>query len=208
MAFVGFFSLKLALFFSFGYLFGTFLLGPDLDTKSSSYHRWGVFRFMWEPYRKTFLHRSIFTHLPVVGDIIRIVYLGCWFVLLIILPSYVIETYIPLEQIQMKSYVRLEYIVGVIVLVLIVIISFKSSPTENRKNKHRKYIIASKWIAALFVGVVASNVSTDFHLLSELKTLHLRNQIGVWFIPLGIVLSSMVHILSDVMMSSVKELRK
>ncbi|MDT4896465.1 MAG: hypothetical protein QOH25_1542, partial [Acidobacteriota bacterium] len=32
-------------------LFGGLMFGPDLDILSRQYTRWGVFRFLWLPYR-------------------------------------------------------------------------------------------------------------------------------------------------------------
>lgn len=208
MAFVGFISLKLALFFTFGYLFGTFLLGPDLDTKSSSYNRWGIFRFIWKPYRKIFIHRSIFTHLPIIGDVIRILYFGCWVLLLVILPSYIIEAHVSFEQVQLKEYVQLKYILMAVILLVGVSLVVNRPSKEIPKNRQRKYIQVSKWIAALYVVAITYNISSDYYLNYELVSLYEESQIEVWFIPLGIILASAVHILSDVMVSSMKQLKK
>ncbi len=48
--------------FSIAYLFGTFYLSPDLDINSSPYGRWGVFRFLWWPYKIMFKHRGLSHH--------------------------------------------------------------------------------------------------------------------------------------------------
>lgn len=56
------------------FLFGGMVFGPDLDTKSKPYSRWGTFRFLWLPYRKFFKHRSRFTHGLVFGSLFRVVY--------------------------------------------------------------------------------------------------------------------------------------
>jgi uncharacterized metal-binding protein len=64
--------------FSFiaGYIFGTFWLSPDLDLpQSKPFKRWGPLSIIWIPYAKIFKHRSIFTHLPVLGLAIRLGYL-------------------------------------------------------------------------------------------------------------------------------------
>ena len=63
-----------------GYIFGTYLMSPDLDLKSRPYRRWGVLRFIWLPYQ-TFKHRSIFTHGFIISDIIRYAYLTSWYIL-------------------------------------------------------------------------------------------------------------------------------
>ena len=48
--------------FSISYLFGTFFLSPDLDIRSSPYERWGIFRFLWWPYKFMFKHRGLSHH--------------------------------------------------------------------------------------------------------------------------------------------------
>jgi len=55
-------------------LFGGFMFGPDLDIQSRQYTRWGVFRFLWLPYRALFRHRSRWSHGLVFGTLIRVVY--------------------------------------------------------------------------------------------------------------------------------------
>ncbi|BCX13100.1 MAG: hypothetical protein KatS3mg067_2038 [Thermosynechococcus sp.] len=61
---------------SFG--IGGFLLSPDLDTVSLPYYRWGWLRIIWLPYQKMFCHRSLWTHGPLVGTLIRLLYLSFW----------------------------------------------------------------------------------------------------------------------------------
>lgn len=56
------------------FLFGGIMFGPDLDTVSSPYARWGTFRFLWLPYRKFFPHRSRWSHGLVFGTFFRVVY--------------------------------------------------------------------------------------------------------------------------------------
>lgn len=58
---------------------GGFLLSPDLDTASLPYYRWGILRGIWHPYQTLFRHRSVWTHGPILGTLIRLVYLGLWF---------------------------------------------------------------------------------------------------------------------------------
>jgi len=68
------------------FLFGGMVFGPDLDTKSKQYSRWGPFRVLWLPYRKFFAHRSRFTHGLVFGALFRVIY----FVGVVTLISYLI----------------------------------------------------------------------------------------------------------------------
>lgn len=74
----GMIGLVSSLFFLGGYLIGTYYLGPDLDIKSRPFYRWRMFRFIWKPYQKMFHHRSFWTHGFVIGDIVRMMYLGVW----------------------------------------------------------------------------------------------------------------------------------
>jgi uncharacterized metal-binding protein len=55
-------------------LFGGLMFGPDLDIQSRQYTRWGVFRFLWLPYRMMFRHRSRWSHGIVFGTLIRVIY--------------------------------------------------------------------------------------------------------------------------------------
>ena len=43
-------------------------------------------RLYWMPYALTFKHRSIWTHLPAVGTLIRLIYGGWWFVYFLFSP--------------------------------------------------------------------------------------------------------------------------
>lgn len=63
-------------------LFGGIMFGPDLDTASRQYKRWGPFRFIWWPYRIIFAHRSRWSHGLLFGAIIRVFYFTGMIVLL------------------------------------------------------------------------------------------------------------------------------
>lgn len=59
----------------FAFLFAGIAFNGDLDLNSKPYKRWGWFKFIWSPYQKLFNHRSIFTHGPVIGTIIRLLWI-------------------------------------------------------------------------------------------------------------------------------------
>jgi uncharacterized metal-binding protein len=61
-----------------GFLLGGLLLGPDLDIHSIHFKRWGWFRWIWIPYRGSMRHRSPLSHGPIIGTMLRVVYLGTW----------------------------------------------------------------------------------------------------------------------------------
>ena len=72
------FNLGLSLCLCGGFLFSGLMFGPDLDIYSKQYQRWGLFRFIWLPYQKAFSHRSWLSHGPVIGTVLRLLYLGGW----------------------------------------------------------------------------------------------------------------------------------
>ncbi|TCI24563.1 hypothetical protein EVJ27_05715 [Exiguobacterium sp. SH3S2] len=84
-----------------GALIGTFWLSPDLDLKSDAYYRWGPLRGFWLPYVKLMPHRSPLSHLPVLSDLIRVIYLGFPLALILTFTSYeaVVKTWLDLNGI-------------------------------------------------------------------------------------------------------------
>ncbi len=56
------------------FLFGGLWLSPDLDTISRSTRRWGPLRWLWWPYRRLLSHRSLFSHTPLLGMGLRLLY--------------------------------------------------------------------------------------------------------------------------------------
>lgn len=69
-------------------LFGGLMFGPDLDIASRQYSRWGVFRFLWWPYRLVFRHRSRWSHGILFGTLIRVIYFTVMIGLLILGGAY------------------------------------------------------------------------------------------------------------------------
>ena len=72
---------NLTLMVSGGYLFSGLMFGPDLDIHSRQFIRWGWLRCIWIPYQKTLRHRSIFSHGPIIGTTLRVLYLSSWLLL-------------------------------------------------------------------------------------------------------------------------------
>lgn len=56
------------------FLFGGLMFGPDLDTQSTPYTRWGIFRFLWYPYKVALAHRSRWSHGLIFGTLLRVIY--------------------------------------------------------------------------------------------------------------------------------------
>ena len=71
-----FFGLKYGLLSGFAFLFGGLWLSPDLDIHSKSLQRWGVLKIIWLPYRYLIRHRSLFSHGPFIGTVLRGLYLS------------------------------------------------------------------------------------------------------------------------------------
>ena len=58
------------------FLFGGLMFSGDLDLKSKPYKRWGIFKFIWIPYRKMVTHRSPLSHNILIGTLFRLAYFG------------------------------------------------------------------------------------------------------------------------------------
>jgi uncharacterized metal-binding protein len=74
---------------SASFIFGGLMFGPDLDTVSRQYSRWGPVRSLWFPYRSFFGHRSRFSHGLIFGALIRVIYFMGVVTLLIYFCTYV-----------------------------------------------------------------------------------------------------------------------
>ncbi len=78
-------SLGLTAITGTAFLVGGFMLGPDLDIHSIQYKRWGPIKWIWLPYQVTLKHRSKLSHGPIIGTVLRVIYLAVWIALLTIL---------------------------------------------------------------------------------------------------------------------------
>ena len=87
-------SLTLATAATCAMLFGGLMFGPDLDILSRQYTRWGIFRFLWLPYRALFRHRSRWSHGIIFGTLIRVVYFAALLTLLLALGIYLRATFV------------------------------------------------------------------------------------------------------------------
>ncbi|CAN5293704.1 metal-binding protein [soil metagenome] len=75
------------------FLFGGLMFGPDLDTVSRPYSRWGPVRAIWLPYRYFFPHRSRFSHGLVFGALIRVIYFLGGVTLICLVSAYLYQTF-------------------------------------------------------------------------------------------------------------------
>lgn len=78
-------SSQITLFISTGYLLGGLILGPDLDIYSRHFQRWGFFKYLWLPYQQSLAHRSFLSHGPIIGTVVRVIYLTTWIAIIGIL---------------------------------------------------------------------------------------------------------------------------
>lgn len=85
-------NFALASVVTFAFLFGGLMFGPDLDTASKQYSRWGFFRLLWYPYQVFFKHRSRWSHGLVFGTFLRVVYFMGALTLLSFLVTYIFIT--------------------------------------------------------------------------------------------------------------------
>lgn len=67
-------DLPTAVIVAVAFIFAGLMFGPDLDTKSKPYSRWGLLRAIWLPYRTIFRHRSRWSHGLIFGTLFRVVY--------------------------------------------------------------------------------------------------------------------------------------
>ena len=58
------------------FLLGGLWLSPDLDIRSNPTRRWGPLRWLWWPYRRLLVHRSLLSHGPLIGSAGRLLYLA------------------------------------------------------------------------------------------------------------------------------------
>ena len=82
-------TLALALVATCTMLFGGLMFGPDLDIQSRQYTRWGIFRFLWLPYRGMFRHRSRWSHGIIFGTLIRVIYFAIVLALVVSIAVYI-----------------------------------------------------------------------------------------------------------------------
>ncbi len=75
------------------FLVGGLMFGPDLDTMSKQYTRWGFMRLLWYPYQVFFKHRSRWSHGLVFGTFLRVVYFMGALTLLSFLTAYLLAVY-------------------------------------------------------------------------------------------------------------------
>lgn len=51
-------QIKYLIFFNICFILTSYFISPDLDINSSVYNRWGIFRWIWYPYKELMKHRK------------------------------------------------------------------------------------------------------------------------------------------------------
>lgn len=135
-------STSFYLFFALGFVVGTYLITPDMDTRSDSYRRWGIFRFIWYPYMRSVSHRSPISHTLILGDVFRLVYLTTILSpLLIVINKYLLDDNI-LFYIETYKFQLLSVVIGIMAASAMHIIadniSTKRKRLATKRRKRRK----------------------------------------------------------------------
>lgn len=193
----GFTSFKYAFIFSIGYVFGTLYLDPDLDIKGKSFKRWGFLNFIWVPYQKLFPHRSIFTHGLFIGDICRIIYLLGWLYLLFEVPTVIVRhLWDAFPHNNTAGNTTLQFTCAIVAVLIILLTAFYV--------RYKKSLIILLCVFTVSVTCINCRFLISRWLLNAL----VENPFYAYYLFIGIVLSSTLHITADVIVSSVKKLIK
>lgn len=194
------------LYFVLGFMVGTFYLGPDLDLRSNLYYRWGALRFIWHPYQNMLSHRSVWSHFPLISDIIRYSWIGMMYSVFFLSP-YIISKYI-LETMQ---YMNATYLLLTIGVLLYVTATKKKLPKKYRKK--RLHIDFGSVVLLLFILNSVYVLMNGHPFFMELKDHELVQELERLWDPfsiffLGNVLATTLHSLLDMLSSGVKKLKK
>ncbi len=87
------FGLEVGVIAAASHFLGGYWLLPNLDIRSRLFLRWGVLNIIWLPYQRCIPHRSPLSHAPVLGSVIRLLYLA-----VCLLPIWL--TFLGLSQVQ------------------------------------------------------------------------------------------------------------
>lgn len=105
-------SLPIALIVAVCFTFGGLMFGPDLDTHSKQYTRWGFFCYLWYPYQAFFKHRSRWSHGLIFGTLLRIVYFMGVLTLLSFFSAYALAIYAGGDLPNLMEFVRVWTAIG------------------------------------------------------------------------------------------------
>lgn len=71
-------GLTLGMILAVAFVFAGLLFNGDLDhdAEATCYDRWWIFRYIFWPYMKIMPHRSIWSHGPILGTVVRLLYVA------------------------------------------------------------------------------------------------------------------------------------
>lgn len=194
------------LYFVLGFMVGTFYLGPDLDLRSNLYYRWGALRFIWHPYQNILSHRSVWSHFPLLSDIIRYSWVGMMYSIFFLSP-YILSKYV-LEDMQ---YMNAVYLLLTIAVLLYVTATKKKLPKKYRKK--RIHIDFGSVVLILFIVNSAYVLIKGHPFFMELEDSVLADELHRLWDPfsiffLGNVLATTLHSLLDMLSTGFKKMKK
>lgn len=108
-------NIPLAFIVTFTFLFGGLMFGPDLDTLSKQYTRWGIFKTLWYPYQVFFKHRSRWSHGLIFGTFLRVVYFVGVLTLLAFLITFLVSIYLGGDIPQLFEFTKTWQKIGIFV---------------------------------------------------------------------------------------------
>ncbi len=108
-------NIPLATIITATFLIGGLMFGPDLDTHSKQYTRWGIFKSLWYPYQAFFKHRSRWSHGLIFGTFLRVVYFVGVLTLMSFLITFIVTIYRGGDNTQLFEFTKNWEQIGVFV---------------------------------------------------------------------------------------------
>ncbi|MDG4657194.1 metal-binding protein [Ectobacillus antri] len=135
----GFTSWGFLLWFCGGFIAGTYFLSPDLDTRSTPYRAWGPLRVLWYPYQVIMPHRSPLTHMPIIGDVLRVLYFVCVSIPIVhVLDTYVYDVNVKEILMRYKSELVIIFFGIVTASTLHIMVDIMNTKRKRLWKKRRK----------------------------------------------------------------------
>ena len=190
------------IYFLLGFLIGTFFLGPDLDLKSNLYYRWGYLRMIWHPYQKNISHRSLWSHMPVLSDILRLLWVFAFYILFFLSPYFIFTFF------NQEAFVKLAYfITTVFSLLLLTVLLIKSKQKVKFKFDFGMLILVLYLLNTIYVFTYNHPFFLPNFKLHSIKDT-IDTVIIIALFSTGTVLATTLHAMLDILYSGMKKLKK
>lgn len=84
------YGLTIGMIVTTAFLFSGLMFNGDLDhdAEATCYSRWWALKYLFWPYMKIMPHRSIWSHGPVIGTAVRLLYVGIYVAIVLAYPIY------------------------------------------------------------------------------------------------------------------------